>query len=547
MSNRARRAVLSLAASLTIVSVHSFETRAGQVSCLVTTASGAVEGLDVGSSCSFLGIPYAAPPTGSLRWRPPQPAAPWTTTLPVKTPPPNCPNVNNGPPQGNEDCLKVNLWVPDPLPTTPAPVIVWLHTGSFVAASANFAGHNGRRLVEETGAIVVAANYRLGPLGFLAHPALAAEDPAHPVSGNYGLLDQRLFMQWVRTNIAAFGGDPNNVTIAGTSAGGDSTGLHLVMPGSAGLFHRAIIQSGTPTVRWPTYDESLAQGDAFATALGCVDPASAASCMRTKTFQQVLTAMPLGSQAVVEVAGRAYWYPTVDGLELPAQPRVLFETGQFQQVPIMVGAVRDEGAGSFLTRSFSSGVTLAQYESWVATEFGPDAGAVLARYPAGSYPLPADALARIVGDGQFMCECSRLARFFSAVHVPAYLFSYEYEIDDLAQDRVIHGVEANILFGNNYAPPQFANHPLNAFDNALHAQMAGYWSRFAATGNPNVDDDSVVHWQTLHAPQGNGRGALRYLVLDQKIRSDKRLREDACDFWEPYFLRTMLGKLPAWQ
>ena len=547
MSNGVRRACVALAVLLAPVFIHSFEAGARQASCLVTTTSGAVQGTDAGSSCAFLGIPYAAPPINSLRWRPPQPAAPWTTTLNVITPPPTCPNVNNGPPQGNEDCLKMNIWVRDPLPTTPAPVIVWMHTGGFVAASANFGGHNGRRLVEETGVIVVAPNYRVGPLGFLAHAALAAEDPTHPTSGNYGLLDQRLALQWVSNNIAAFGGDPNDVTIAGTSAGGDSTGLHLVLPGSGGLFHRAIVQSGTPTIRWPELTESLAQGNTFATAIGCADPATVVTCMRGKTFQQVLTAMPLGSQEVVERAGRAYWYPTVDGLELPAQPRILFETGQFHQVPTMVGATRDEGAGNFLTRSFQSGVTLAQYESWVAAEFGPDAAAVLGQYPASDYPLPADALARIVGDGQFVCECRRLARAFSSVHVPLYVFSYEYEIDDLAQDRVIHGVEANILFRNDYAPPQFASHPLNAFDIALHGQMAGYWTRFAATGNPNVDDDTVVHWQTFRHPLGEGRGADRYLVLDQTIRSDKRLRESACDFWEPRFFRSMLTGLPAWQ
>jgi para-nitrobenzyl esterase len=190
------------------------------------------------------------------------------------------------------------------------PVIVWLHTGSFVAASNNFASHNGQRLAQETGVIVVSPNYRLGPLGFLAHPALAAEDPAHPVSGNYGLLDQRLALQWVRDNIAAFGGDPNNVTLAGTSAGADSVGLHLVSPGSGGLFQRAVIESGTPTIRWPTQTEAFAQGDAFANALGCVDPATILSCLRLRTRDQILTALPLASQAVSEPLGSGVvWLP----------------------------------------------------------------------------------------------------------------------------------------------------------------------------------------------------------------------------------------------
>ena len=246
------------AACLAAVPLVMPEVRAAQAACAATTGAGNVEGLDRGASCEFLGIPYAAPPIGALRWKAPQPAAPWDATLMVKTPPSGCPTVNEpaGTLAGNEDCLRLNVWVRDPFPPQPAPVIVWLHTGSFFGTYANFASHNGRRLAEETGAIVVAPNYRLGPLGFLVHNALAAEDPAHPVSGNYGLLDQRAALQWVRENIAAFGGDPDNVTLAGTSAGADSVGLHLVSPASAGLFHRAIIESGTPTIRWPSHAES---------------------------------------------------------------------------------------------------------------------------------------------------------------------------------------------------------------------------------------------------------------------------------------------------
>ena len=156
-------------------------------------------------------------------------------------------------------------------------------------------------------------------------------------------------------------------------------------------------------------------------------------------------------------------------------------------------------------------------------------------------------MAQIVGDGQFVCEGRRLARAFSNYHTPVFYYSYDYVIDDVFPDRAIHGLEGNILFGNAYALPQFPNHPLNAADLALHAQMAGYWARFAATGTPNVDDETIVHWQTFRDPQGNGRGASRYIVLDEKIRTDKRLQEAACDFWEPYFLRSMLGKVPASQ
>jgi para-nitrobenzyl esterase len=540
--------LLLFAVCLTAAAVPAFETgAAGAVSCLVTTVNGDVQGLDVGPSCAFLGIPYAAAPTGALRWQPPQPAANWTSPRPATTPAASCPSITASP-GGNENCLTLNIWVRNPLPAAPAPVIVWLHTGAFLAASSNFPSHNGRRLAEETGAIVVAPNYRLGPFGFLVHSALSAEDPARPVSGNYGLLDQRFSLQWVRDNIAAFGGDPNNVTLAGTSAGGDSAGLHLVAPGSAGLFHRAAIHSGTPTVRWPTHAEAMVQGDAFASALGCVDPATVLACLRSKNRDQVLLALPLASQAVLEpAAGRVLWTPVVDGVVFPDQPRALFEAGQFQQVPTIIGFTRDEAAGPFVTRSFPSGVTLAQYEGWAGTEFGPHAPAVLAQYPAASYPVPFDAMAQVVGDGQFVCEGRRLARALTNVHSSVYVYSYDYVIDDVFSGRAIHGLESNILFGNNYVPNQYPNHVLTATDLALHAQMAGYWTRFAGTGHPNVDDDTVVHWQEFRDPPGLGRGAYRHLVLDSTIRSDKRLREAACDFWEPYFFRPMLATVPAWQ
>jgi para-nitrobenzyl esterase len=439
----------------------------------------------------------------------------------------------------------LNIWTPDPKPTGQAPVIVWLHTGSFTGASANFASHNGQRLAEETGAIVVAANYRLGPFGFLAHNALAAEDPAYPASGNYGLLDQRAALAWVRDNIAQFGGDPNNVTLAGTSAGGDSVGLHLVSPGSVGLFHRAMVQSGTPTVRWPTFSEAAAQGDAFASALGCTDPSLILGCMRSKTPSQVLLALAQGTQQVVETPGRGFWNPVVDGFQIPAQPRTLFESGTFHHVPTIIGTTRDEGWGNFINRSFPTGVTLAQYEAWVTNEFGPYASEVLAAYPAVNFPSATDAMARLLGDGQFVSEARRLARLIERTGTPAFLYSYEYEIDDLSLDHVIHGVESNIIFGNNYVPPIFPNHILNAPDLTLHAAMAGYWTRFAATGNPNSDDDSIVHWPAFKHPTGGGRGSDKYIVFDSVIREGQRLREEQCEFWEPLFLRTMLGGLPA--
>jgi para-nitrobenzyl esterase len=501
--------------------------------------------VDNGSSCAFLGIPYVAPPIGELRWRPPQTLPPSTGVRDGTVAPTNCSTVNfpAGTAGGVEDCLKLNIWVRDPLPAKPVPVIVWIHTGAFFGASANFPGHNARRLVEETGVIVVAPQYRLGPFGFLAHTALAAE---HPASGNYGLLDQRAALEWVRDNIAAFGGDPNNVTIAGTSAGGDSVGLQLISPGSNGLFHRAVVQSGTPTIEWPTHAEAAVQGAAFAVALGCTDPATLTNCMRSKTQLEVLFALPQATQQVAEAPGRVYWQPVVDGIVIPAQPRVLFEASLFSRIPVMLGVTRDEGWGNFINRSFPGGVNLAQYEAWVGAEFGAMAPAVLSQYPAADFASPMEAMARVVGDGQFICETSRLARAVSDADVKAFVYVYEHVIDDLSAGHVIHGVEGNLLFGNDYVPPQFASHALTADDNALHAAMAGYWTRFAATGVPHTDPVTRVPWLDFKEPFRNARISNRFLVIDRNIRPGKRLRGTThCQFWDGFFLKTMLGSVPA--
>lgn len=518
---------------------------AGQPACLVHLDAGPVQGVESGAACTFLGIPYGASTGGANRWRAPQPAVPWAPiVLQANASPLSCASLSAaGTPTGVEDCLKVNVWVPNPLPVA-APVIMWIHTGSFTSASANFAGTNGRKLAEETGVIVVEPNYRLGPFGFLSHAALAAED-THGSSGNYGLLDQQAALRWVRDNIARFGGNSANVTLAGTSAGGQSTGLHLVAPGSDGLFHRAIVQSAYPTSRWTSAEEAQQQGAAFATALGCTDATQIATCMRSQPQNAILAALPVAAAQVVEPPGRVYWEPIVDGFVVPDQPRVLFETGAFLHVPTIVGFNRDEGWGAFITRSFPAAVTPASYEAWVTTEFEPTGPEVLARYPATAYSSPAEAMARLLGDAQFVCEARRLARSIERTGTPVFLYSYEYEIDALSLDHVIHGVESNIVFGNNYVPPQFPAHPLDAPDLALHGNMAGYWSRFAATGDPNADDESIVHWPAFKHPSGNGRGADRFIVFDQSIHEGMRPAEAACDFFEPLFMRSMVSGVPA--
>lgn len=502
--------------------------------CTASTPSGQVRGLLRGGACAYLGIPYVTPPVGSLRWKPPQPPASWApSVLDAVSPPPACPQVMlpAGTPSGNENCLRLNIWAPAQPRRARMPVIVWIHPGSFSFASANLAASNGARFAREENVVIVAPNYRLGPFGFLAHSALTLEDPAYRSSGNYGLLDQRAALAWVRDHIAAFGGDPRNVTIAGNSAGGHSVSLHVVSPGSAGLFHRAIMHSGSASFRWADAAEAEAQGEQFARALGCTDVRSAVACLRSKSRDEVLRALPIDVDKFVE-AGK--WGPVVDGLELPDQPRELYRREQFNRVPLILGATKDEG-WTLVDRSFPTGLSASDYAAAVIHEFGFDGLAVLERYPAAQYPTPKDALAKLTGDGEYVCEARRVALFVEKTGTPVYMYSFEHSVDTLFGGRSIHGIELNFLFGNNFGPP--SNHVLNAADQTLFSTMSEYWARFAATGNPNAG--SVERWPRFV------RTTSRYLELDPTPEQESRLRNQYCNFWEPFYFRSLIGAVPA--
>jgi para-nitrobenzyl esterase len=341
--------------------------------------------------------------------------------------PPACPLFNlAGAAAGQEDCLTLNIWTPATASTTAhLPVMVFLHPGSFLAASSNLALMDGQRFAQQQNAVVVAPNYRLGPFGFLAHSALTLEDPNYRSSGNYGLADQRAALQWVRQSIAVFGGDPDKIALAGTSAGGISTSLHLVSPASRGLFQRAIMQSGVATTRLYSAAEAEAQGEAFAAALGCTDRATVLTCLRSKTRDQVLMALPLttltgGFQQFTQEPGRVIWAPIADGVEVPDQPRELYQRGLFSRVPIVIGTNHDEG-WTFVDRSYPAGLTTLQYETAVRTEFGMDAEAILRQYPAATFATPKEALARLTTDAEFTCEARRIARVMHHDGAPVYV------------------------------------------------------------------------------------------------------------------------------
>jgi para-nitrobenzyl esterase len=488
----------------------------------VDTDKGPVQGKVSGETRAFLGIPYAAPPVGALRWKPPQPAAPWTAPLEAKVKGPACPQFDNMGklvPGTSEDCLTLNVWTPATPPAELAPVLLWVHGGSFVTGSGGDALYDGQALSEATGSVVITINYRLGPLGFLGHSALAAEDADHPSAGMYGFEDQRAALAWAKTNAKAFGGDPENVTLFGESAGGISTCLHLLSPKSEGLFQRAIIESGPcHTTTGQTKQQGEAQADKFATALGCSDPATVLSCMRGKTSDEVLSALPNNGNVVTGTG--ANWFPLVDGWNISDQPAKLFEAGSFTKVPTLLGTNKNEGTIFF---ALGGGVKdETAYKALLTALFPAHADDVLARYPLASFSSPTAAAAEVFGDSSFVCPTRRAARALAKAGVDSYLYHFTHALaTPLGPELgVFHASEIPFIFGN----PLLGIISLNDEEKVLSQSMVGYWSAMARSGDPNAKGASA--WPKYDATGDQN------IVLDFTFSAQTGLKKDICDFWD---------------
>lgn len=480
----------------------------------ISIADGAVEGEVAGATRRFLGIPFAAPPVGELRWRPPAPPAPWSGTLVTKEFSSACPQRPStlGTPSENEDCLYLNVWTPDPAPSEPLPVMVWFHGGGNEFGSAGDAIplglggliFDGQILTERQNVVVVTINYRLGKFGFFAHAALAGEDPDYPYAGNQGLLDQRASLAWVKNNILAFGGDPDNVTIFGESAGSADVCFQVVSPGSRGLFHRAISESGGCTTRQDTAAEGAATAAQIASIVGCGDAPDQLACLR---------AAPVGALLDSGVAVG----PTVDGGFLPAQPREQFASGDFADVPYILGANADEGTIFFL--GFPPVTTEAEYYEALRARYGERADEIVQVYPASSFPNPQDALMRVVGDAGLVCGTYDSARRAAAAGAEVYLYNFGRWVQIPAliplDLRALHGAEIAYVFGS---PP-----PPTPDDAALTEAIQGYWGRLARQGDPN--GDGAVEWP-LYDEASDQR-----LNLDVPISVVAGFRRAECDYW----------------
>lgn len=476
-------------------------------SSLVRTANGVLRGAVESDHRLFAGIPYAAPPVGPLRFQPPAAATPWKGIRDATKPGPRCIQDPGADPefgkQSDEDCLSLNVWAPVKT-AAPRPVMVWIHGGSFTGGSGKI--YDAGWLVTRGDVIVVTINYRLGTLGFLAHPALG---PAGAV-GNYGLQDQQAALRWVKDNIADFGGDPSRVTVAGESAGGMSVCDHLVAPGSRGLFSAAIIQSAPCQAQadLPTAERRSVD---YAAKVGCGDPKTAADCLRAlpvDKLREPVTFYNVGDDALPG--------PVSGSAALPVDAVTAIAQHDAARVPVLIGTNRDEFTLFVALQYLRAGkvFTAEQYPQLLRDTFGPNAAAVGARYPLSDYHgnVPS-AYAAAVTDGVFACVNERMANDLARVG-PVYAYEFN-DRDAPAPDAMrdlpfpvgaSHSLELRFIFEVGGAEP------LDRAQQGLSDQMLDYWSGFITDASPDAGgqpewpplgtDGAAQPWMSLQ-PDGS--------------------------------------------
>jgi para-nitrobenzyl esterase len=506
----------------------------------VTTASGPVCGVTSDGVTSYLGIPYAAPPVGDRRWRPPAPAAPWSDTLSATMPGPVCtgPDSNTGAVSGSEDCLTLNVQVPADAGGGSArlPVMVEIHGGGFLAP---IGPASGAHLVSAGHVVYVAMNYRLGILGFMANRALG------PHSGDYGLQDQQASLRWVRRNIAAFGGDPGNVTIFGQSAGGASVCANVASPTARGLFERGIPESGFynaaigPNQVWepadcksqiPTQRQAERAGARFATKVGC-RPRDIA-CLRAVPADTLVAA---GGKVDDPTAGgtSATIAPTINGTTLPMSPARAFRTGHFNRVGLMNGVDRDEiNGGASLHAPLAN--TAADFFRLVRRQYGPLAPRVFRHYPLDRFPSPFIAYRTVVADSDSVCPAIATDRVLSR-RIPVYAWQnddasmppdfYPSFLDPTKPWGAYHIAADPFLFPN----PSITLSPDQA---ALAQQFTDEAVGYSRHGDPNAP--GTPRWTLFDRRGPHGHDLMRLVPAgDSVLEPASVIREQHnCGFWD---------------
>ncbi|HEU0221659.1 MAG TPA: carboxylesterase family protein [Paracoccaceae bacterium] len=493
-------------------------------SMIAATAGGQVRGADLGEVTVYYGIPYAAPPVGALRWTPPQPAEGWEGVRDGTLPPSQCPqNAELGvfsKPGGSEDCLYLNVYVPRETDGGSLPVLAWIHGGGYFVGTGN--DYDGTKLAVEGKAIVVTINYRLGILGFLAHPALDAEGHAF---GNYGLMDQQAALRWVKDNIAAFGGDPGNVTIFGESSGGTSVMSHLVSPDSAGLFQHAISMSGAAIIlEWPNFgapppiEAAREKGRAFAEAAGCAD--QSAACLRALPVEMLVVTQP------AYMTNQAF----IDGTVLPMTYAEAFRTGQFNRVTLINGNTLDEWrwAVGFAENASGQAMTEEAYPEAMAGYYGEEiAKRVMEVYSLDKFQNPSEAYGAAATASLFACT-GRKANEWISQHMPV----YAYEFADRTAPSYLEPTTFPLGAAHTYEIPYLfegfhggAGIPtkLNPLQARLSAKMIEYWAGASKAG------ERTGEWPAYDPARDN----YMFLALPAPMMTEGRFSAfHNCDFWD---------------
>jgi para-nitrobenzyl esterase len=490
---------------------------------LAKTTCGDYQGNDRGNSWSFLGIRYAAAPNGARRWRSPEPPACPSGTVAANAYVPVCPQLDrdSGAPEGDEDCLAVNVFTPKSVfPTGRRPVMVFIHGGGNVIGSAREEVAPGRLLydgavlAEATGNVVVTLQYRLGPLGWLVHPALDAEAP-DARSGNYALEDLVAALKWIRRDVTAFGGNPDRVMIFGESAGGVNVCALLASPAAAGLFASALIESGGCVA--DARGAALATGTTLVDNVGCSTAPDIPACLRSRTPAELLAALP----PVVSVAGgQAPYQPNVDGTLLPSAPLEAIRNGQHNRVPTVIGANADE-TGRDVPLAFSE----AEFQAILASTFPNPAvrTQVSNLYSSAVFGSARRAYVALTSDLKFICPSRTIARaLVGAQTEPVYRYFFT-EVPDAPGSSVygsVHGLELLYVFGvldiQGYAP--------TAAERSLSTAVQSYWGGLAANGTPSAAGGPT--WTQYDGSRDN------HLVLDAAaLEMGEGVITSRCDFW----------------
>ncbi len=467
----------------------------------VRVEGGLVEGTVEDGITVYRGIPFAAPPVGDLRWRPPQPVESWEGVLRADSFAPACPQMQlnfPGFPQGemSEDCLYLNIWTPAESPDAKLPVMVWIYGGGFALGSTSMPTYNGAE-ISKKGVILVSVAYRVGPLGFLVHPELTAESE-NKTSGNYGLMDQIAGLEWVQRNIAAFGGDPDRVTIFGESAGGISVSMLAASPRTKGLFHGAISESGASFAPARTArEEDSMQLLAGAEAAGV----EFAERMGASSLAELRALDPAAWEEDPAAQMGGFW-PIIDGHAIADDQYVLYEEGMYNDVPVLIGTNSDEGS------MFVRPTTPDQYVAGTRRRFGPFADRMLELYPAQTEAATHRALADIFRDAGFAWHTWAWARLQSETgksKVFVYYFDQKQPASPFPMpfqsEGAPHGSEIGYVFKQLDPGRQWTD-----ADRALSELMATYWTNFAKFGDPN--GEGVPQWPVFE----EGEPTVMYLT-----------------------------------